>query len=62
MSLRLLALMWLCLGTPVWAAGQATENCTADRLLFTMIPKKDMDEQLVEYQPLIALLREGLGM
>lgn len=62
MILRLLALVWLCLGTPAWAAGQSTGDCTPDRLLFTMIPKKDMDEQLVEYQPLIALLRQGLGM
>jgi len=62
MTLRLLVLVWLCLGTPVWAAGQPTGNCSPDRLLFTMIPKKDMDEQLVEYQPLIALLRQGLGM
>jgi len=62
MTLRLLALIWLCLGTPVWAAGQPTGNCSPDRLLFTMIPKKDMDEQLQEYQPLTRLLSDGLGL
>ncbi len=49
----------------VWVrAGEAApvEACNNDRLVFTMIPKKNMDEQLVEYRPLMELLSEGLGL
>ena len=48
-----------------WATASETlksENCGIDRLKFTMVPKTDFDEQVLEYQPLLELLEEGLGI
>ncbi|AMQ88761.1 MULTISPECIES: phosphate/phosphite/phosphonate ABC transporter substrate-binding protein [Marinobacter] len=43
-------------------AVREVKNCNMNRLTFTMIPKKDIDQQASEYQSLIALLEQGLGM
>ncbi|HAC29913.1 MAG TPA: phosphate/phosphite/phosphonate ABC transporter substrate-binding protein, partial [Marinobacter hydrocarbonoclasticus] len=45
-----------------WGAVREVKNCNMNRLTFTMIPKKDIDQQASEYQPLITLLEQGLGM
>ncbi len=37
-------------------------ECELSGLTFTVIPKKDIDEQLKEYQPLMTLISEGLGV
>jgi phosphonate transport system substrate-binding protein len=37
-------------------------ECELTELTFTVIPKKNIDEQIREYQPLMALISEGLGM
>lgn len=44
------------------AEGRAAESCGMERFHFTLIPKKDLQEQLLEFQPLVDLLAEGLGM
>ncbi len=44
-------------------AVREVKNCNMNRLTFTMIPKKDIDQQASEYQSLIAFLEQGgLGM
>lgn len=46
----------------VLAAGEKQAGgCEITQLTFTVIPKKDIDEQIREYQPLITLISEGLG-
>lgn len=37
-------------------------ECKLTGLTFTMVPKKNIDDQLKEYQPLMTLIREGLGV
>ncbi|MDR9424683.1 MAG: phosphate/phosphite/phosphonate ABC transporter substrate-binding protein [Marinobacter sp.] len=64
--MRLLCVLVLCLlWFPVGLLAEEyprNKTCSVERLVFSMIPKKDIDEQLREYQPLISLLSEGLGM
>jgi phosphonate transport system substrate-binding protein len=43
-------------------AVQEVKSCSMSRLTFTMVPKKDIDQQRTEYRPLIMLLEQGLGM
>ena len=62
MIARLVAFLLLWVSGTALAANSDDEACTQAPLLFTMIPKKDMDEQLREYRPLIHLLSEGLGV
>ena len=59
---RLVAFLLLWVSGTALAANPDDEACAPAPLLFTMIPKKDMDEQLREYRPLIHLLSEGLGV
>lgn len=61
-SLVIFLLLMLLSGWSVGAGAPKTEICGIDRLKFTMIPKKDFDEQAREYQPLLSLLEQGLGM
>ena len=44
------------------ADGRAVTACGLDRFQFTLIPKKDVEEQMREFQPLADLLVEGLGV
>ena len=60
--LWLLCLFWLPLGLLAQESPADHRACGQDRLVFSMIPKKDIDEQLREYQPLMSLLSEGLGV
>lgn len=44
-------------------AGEKQDNeCKLTGLTFAMIPKKNIDEQLKEYEPLMTLISEGLGI
>lgn len=45
---------------PAHAADPA--ECRLDSLRFTMVPKKDIDRQIAEHQPLARLLGEGTGI
>ncbi|MFC4238600.1 phosphate/phosphite/phosphonate ABC transporter substrate-binding protein [Marinobacter oulmenensis] len=60
--LRALLILILVVPAPLLWADNRWDECLPGKLVFTMIPKKDMDEQLVEYRPLVALLGEGLGI
>ena len=59
---RLLALL---MGVILPLTLLAKENpgvCGVIGLTFTMVPKKDIDEQLQEFQPLMSLLSDELGV
>ncbi|GHD41720.1 phosphonate transport system substrate-binding protein [Marinobacter persicus] len=62
--MRWVYLLWLFLMSSGLMAGEPAPagSCGTDRLVFSMIPKKDIDEQLREYQPLMSLLSEGLDI
>lgn len=47
---------------PAWSDAKSNapdKTCEIERLMFAMIPKTDIDEQAVEYQPLIRLFEQG---
>lgn len=49
--------------TSCLAASETPEGeCKLTELTFTLIPKKNIDEQLREYRPLMAHISEGLGV
>lgn len=63
MMIRVLAIL-VALMAP-WSNAVAESRqatCQTDSLTFTLIPKKNIDEQLREYRPLISLIREGTGL
>lgn len=64
MKLSLIFIVLASVFFPAWSEAQNTlsGSCEIERLTFTMIPKKDIDEQAIEYQPLIRLLEQGLGI
>lgn len=60
--LRLFALL-LGLTLPLMlVADEKPSVCEVTRLTFTVVPKKDIDEQLQEFQPFLALLSDEFGV
>lgn len=58
MTRMLFCMFWLCLVGPAFAESR----CAQDSLHLAMIPKKDIDRQITEYQPLITLLGQELSL
>lgn len=60
--LRLFALL-LGLTLPLMLVAEEKPSvCEVTRLTFTVVPKKDIDEQLQEFQPFLALLSDEFGV
>lgn len=60
--LRLFALL-LGLTIPLMLVAEEKPSvCEVTRLTFTVVPKKDIDEQLQEFQPFLALLSDEFGV
>lgn len=61
--MKQLLLATLCTVLPAFAVAQGSAApCGLESLRLTMVPKKNIDRQIAEFQPLARLLGEGLGV
>jgi phosphonate transport system substrate-binding protein len=62
MIFRWVLVMALLGANTIAAQPVGASDCQVSGLTFTMIPKKDIDQQIEEYRPLLKLLEDNLGV